>query len=85
MSAWNRWWARLGAVLGTVVLSVFVPVAAWASTATGELVTEEARRRSRGAFGFLGLFCCLVGVGVIVLLVFVLMRMTRNRRGGPPR
>ncbi|SCL65436.1 hypothetical protein GA0070604_5435 [Micromonospora eburnea] len=83
MSAWNRWWGRLGAVLGGIVLSVFVPVAAWASTGTGELVVEAARRR-RGGFGFLGLFCCLVVVGVVVLLVLLLMRLTR-RRSGPPR
>ncbi|MFF0658828.1 MULTISPECIES: hypothetical protein [Micromonospora] len=82
MSAWNKWWGRLGAVLGTVVLSVFVPVAAWASTGTGEIVVEAARRRSRGGFGFLGLLCCLVVVGGIVLLVVLL---TRNRRNRPPR
>ncbi|MFJ8581692.1 hypothetical protein [Micromonospora sp. NPDC093277] len=84
MSAWNRWWGRLGAVLGGIVLSVFVPVAAWASTGTGEVVVEAVRRRPRGGFGFLGLFCCLVVVGVIVLLVLLLMRLTR-RRSGPPR
>ncbi|MFC0031318.1 hypothetical protein ACFFMM_17515 [Micromonospora chaiyaphumensis] len=82
MSAWNRWWGRLSAVLGAVVLSVFVPVAAWASTGTGEVVVEAARRRSRGGFGFLGLLCCLVVVVVIVLLV---LRLMRGRRGGPPR
>ncbi|MEU7715045.1 hypothetical protein ACGF5H_13565 [Micromonospora chalcea] len=82
MSAWNKWWGRLGAVLGTVVLSVFVPVAAWASSGTGEIVVEAARRRSRGGFGFLGLLCCLVVVGGIVLLVLMLMRGRRNR---PPR
>ncbi|MEU5723940.1 hypothetical protein [Micromonospora sp. NPDC047738] len=82
MSAWNRWWGRLGAVLGGVVLAVFVPVAAWASTGTGELVVEAARRRSRGGFGFLGLLCCLVVVGGIVLLVLLL---TRGRRNRPPR
>ncbi|MEV4480601.1 hypothetical protein [Micromonospora coxensis] len=83
MSSLNRWWGRLGAVLGAVVLSVFVPVAAWASTGTGELVVEAARRRSRGGgFGFLGLLCCLAVVVVIVLLV---LRMMRNRRNGPPR
>ena len=81
MSAWNKWWGRLGAVLGTVVLSVFVPVAAWASSGTGEIVVEAARRRSRGGFGFLGLLCCLVVVGGIVLLVL----LTRNRRNRPPR
>ncbi|OKI68872.1 hypothetical protein [Micromonospora sp. CB01531] len=82
MSAWNRWWGRLGAVLGGVVLAVFVPVAAWASTGTGELVVEAARRRSRGGFGILGLLCCLVVVGGIVLLVLLL---TRGRRNRPPR
>ncbi|TDB78182.1 hypothetical protein [Micromonospora sp. KC721] len=81
MSSWNRWWGRLGAVLGTVVLAVFVPVAAWASTNTGELVVEVARRRGRGG-GFLGLLCCLVVVVAIVLLV---LRLMRNRRNGPPR
>ncbi|MFE9656066.1 hypothetical protein [Micromonospora sp. NPDC006431] len=82
MSAWNRWWGRLGAVLGGVALAVFVPVAAWASTGTGELVVEAARRRSRGGFGVLGLLCCLVVVGGIVLMVLLL---TRGRRNRPPR
>ncbi|GGM28337.1 MULTISPECIES: hypothetical protein [Micromonospora] len=82
MSSWSRWWGRLGAVLGTVALSVFVPVAAWASSGTGELVLEAARRRSRGGFGVIGLLCCLV---VVVAVVLLLLRLTRNRRGGPPR
>ncbi|MFI6821986.1 hypothetical protein ACIBJE_13680 [Micromonospora sp. NPDC050187] len=82
MSSWNRWWGRLGAVLGTVVLSVFVPVAAWASTGPGELVVEAARRRRGGGFGLIGLLCCLVVVAVVVLL---LIRMTRGRRGPGPR
>ncbi|MEU3453151.1 hypothetical protein ABZ671_06060 [Micromonospora sp. NPDC006766] len=83
MSAWNRWWGRLGAVLGTVALSAFVPVAAWASTGSGEVVTDVARRR--GGFGFLGLLCCLLVVGVIVAIVLLMMQLMRNRRGGPPR
>ena len=84
MSSFGKWWGRLGTLLGTVVLSVFVPVAAWASTGTGELVVEAARRRGRGFgfFGFLSLLCCLAVVAVIVLLV---LRLTRGRRGGPPR
>ncbi|MEV0805879.1 hypothetical protein [Micromonospora sp. NPDC050200] len=81
MSSWNRWWGRLSAVLGAVVLSVFVPVAAWASTGQGELVVEAARRRSRGG-GFAGLICCLAVVVGIVLLVLWLVR---NRRNRPPR
>ncbi|KOX03988.1 hypothetical protein ACWD6L_03590 [Micromonospora profundi] len=82
MSSFGRWWGRLGAVLGTVVLTVFVPVAAWASTGTGEIVVEAARRRSRGGFGFIGLLCCLV---VVAIIVFLLLRLMRGRRGGPPR
>ncbi|SCG79665.1 hypothetical protein GA0070623_4715 [Micromonospora rifamycinica] len=83
MSTPTKWWGRLAAVFGAVVLSVFVPVAAWASTGTGELVVEAARRRSRGGgFGVFGLLCCLVVVGGIVLLVVLL---TRNRRNRPPR
>ncbi|MEU5940745.1 hypothetical protein ABZ807_16495 [Micromonospora sp. NPDC047548] len=81
MSSWNRWWGRLSAVLGAVVLAVFVPVAAWASTGQGELVMEAARRRSRGG-GFAGLLCCLVVVVGIVLLVLWLVRTLRRR---PPR
>ncbi|MER5453372.1 hypothetical protein ABT008_01140 [Micromonospora sp. NPDC002389] len=79
MSSFGKWWGRLGTLLGTVVLAVFVPVAAWASTGTGELVVEAARRRGRGGgfFGFLGLLCCLAVVAVVVLL---LVRLTRNRR-----
>ena len=82
MSSFGKWWGRLTAVLGAVVLSVFVPVAAWASTGTGELVVEAARRRRGGGFGFIGLLCCLV---VVAGVVFLLLRMMRNRRGGPPR
>lgn len=82
MSSFGKWWGRLGAVLGTVVLTVFVPVAAWASTGTGEMVVEAARRRSRGGFGFIGLLCCLV---VVAIIVFLLLRLMRGRRGGPPR
>ncbi|MEV6368237.1 hypothetical protein AB0L86_15270 [Micromonospora musae] len=80
MSSFGKWWSRLGAVLGAVVLSVFVPVAAWASTGTGELVVEAARRRSRGGigFGFLGALCCLA---VVVVIVLLLLRLTGNRRG----
>ncbi|MBM7490696.1 Na+/melibiose symporter-like transporter [Micromonospora luteifusca] len=84
MSSFGKWWGRLSAVLGAVVLAVFVPVAAWASTGTGELVVEAVRRRrgGGGGFGFLGLLCCLV---VVAIIVFLVLRLTRNRRGGPPR
>ncbi|MFC3501172.1 hypothetical protein ACFOOK_09390 [Micromonospora krabiensis] len=82
MSSFGKWWGRLGAVLGGVVLALYVPVAAWAASGTGELVVEAARRRSRGGFGVIGLLCCLV---VVVVIVLLLLRLMRNRRGGPPR
>ncbi|MEO3773488.1 hypothetical protein [Micromonospora zamorensis] len=82
MSSFGKWWGRLSAVLGGAVLAVFVPVAAWASTGTGELVVEAARRRGRGGFGILPLLCCLV---VVAIVVFLVLRLMRNRRGGPPR
>ncbi|WP_428963694.1 hypothetical protein [Micromonospora fluostatini] len=81
MSSWSRWWGRLGAVLGTVSLAVFVPVAAWASSGTGEVVLEAARRRGGRGFGLIGLLCCLV---VVVAIVLLLLRLMRGRRGGPP-
>ncbi|WP_018583851.1 hypothetical protein [Salinispora arenicola] len=77
MSAFAKWWGRLGTILGTAVLAVFVPVAAWAASGPGELAVEAARRR-RGGFGFLGLLCCLV---VVVLVVLLVLRLTRSRRG----
>ncbi|MER7458537.1 hypothetical protein [Micromonospora sp. NPDC126480] len=83
MSVFGRWWGRLSAVLGAVVLSVFVPVAAWASSGPGEMAVEAVRRRRGGGFGFLGLLCCLVVVALIVF--FIVRMMNRNRRGGPPR
>jgi Na+/melibiose symporter-like transporter len=77
MASVARWLARLGAVVSAMTLAVFVPVAAWASPGTGEVVAAAARRG--GGFSFLGLLCCLVVVGIIVLIVVLLMR---RRRGG---
>ncbi len=78
MFAWGKWLRQLAAVLGVVLLSVFVPVAAWASTGTGERVVEAARRRRLGGAGS---FCCLVVIAVVALLVLWLIR----RRRGTPR
>jgi len=82
MSSFGKWWGRLSAVFGAVVLAVFVPVAAWASTGTGELAVEAVKRRGRSGFGVLPLLCCLV---VIAIVVFLVLRLMRNRRNGPPR
>ena len=83
MSSLIQWWVRLAAVAGTVAMSVFVPVAAWASAGPGGVVVEAARRRPRlGAFGVLSALCCLAVVGIVVVLLLLLMR---NRRSGPRR
>nr|MDT0662818.1 hypothetical protein [Micromonospora sp. DSM 115978] len=80
MAFLRRWSAGLGAVLTAVSLAVFVPVAAWASSGTGEMVVEAARRRPRGGFGIFGALCCLVVIGVIVLIVLLIMRGRRSGR-----
>ncbi|MGI5214610.1 hypothetical protein [Plantactinospora sp. CA-290183] len=77
----KNWWTRLGAVLGTVALAVFVPAVAWASSGPGELVLEAARRRrGSGIGGLFGLVCCLAVAGVIVVVVLLVMRNRRGRR-----
>jgi Na+/melibiose symporter-like transporter len=80
MASLGKWWARLGAVVGAVSLTVFVPVAAWASSPSGEIVLEAARRRRGMGAGFFGLVCCLVVVGAAVLLLVLLLRRRRSGR-----
>lgn len=81
ISVSSRWWARLGTMVGALVLAVFVPVAAWAAGSTGELVTEVARRRPRiGGLGLFGALCCLVVVGGVVLALVLVMRGRRSGR-----
>lgn len=79
MSVWRKWCARLSAIVGAVVLALFVPAMAWAASGPGELAVEAARRRSRGG-GFLSGICCLLVVGIIVLVVMLLMRRRSGRR-----
>lgn len=79
MSAWDTWRGRLGTVLGTVVLSVFVPVAAWASSGTGEIVVRAVGDPRRRKAGFGGLECCVIVVFGIALLVVLLIRLARRR------
>ncbi|MFC7549472.1 hypothetical protein [Plantactinospora sp. GCM10030261] len=72
-------WARLGALATAVFVAVLIPSAAWAASDTGSMVIEAARRRRGTGFGLIGLLCCLVVVGGIVLAVLLIMR---GRRGG---
>ncbi|MCT2279529.1 hypothetical protein [Micromonospora chalcea] len=74
MSARNKWRARLAVVLGTVALSVVVPVAAWAGSGTA---TAMGSKEAKG--GFSGFECCLVAVVAAVALTVKLVRDHRNR------
>ena len=82
MSAVVKWWSRVAAVVTGAVLTLVVPVHAWAaSTGVADVAIEAARyRRRRSGFGFLpifgGLCCLLVVAGIILALVLI----SRNRR-----
>jgi hypothetical protein len=81
MSAAMKWWSRATAAVMGLVLTLVVPVHAWAaSNGVADLAVEAARSRRRGGFGLfgvLGLVCCLVVVGGIVLAVVLI---SRNRK-----
>ena len=84
MSAAMKWWSRATAAMTGLVLTLVVPVHAWAaSNGVADVAVEAARSRGRrggfGVFGVLGLLCCLVVVGGIVLAV-VLISRNRKRR-----
>jgi hypothetical protein len=82
MSSAAKWWTRLSAAVTGAVLTLVIPVHAWAvSTGTADLAVEAARyRRRRSGLGFipiLGGVCCLLVVAAIVLAVVLI---SRNRR-----
>ena len=85
MSAMVKWWSRTAAAVTGVMLTLVVPVHAWAvSNGTADLAIEAARvRRRRGGFGFFGLLggvCCLFVVAAIVLIIVLSSRRRRGRR-----
>ena len=84
MSAAMKWWYRATAALTGAMLTLVVPVHAWAaSNGVADIAIEAARyRRRRTGFGFvpiLGGLCCLLVVAGIVL-AFVLISRNRRRR-----
>jgi hypothetical protein len=83
MSSAVKWWSRLSAAVTGAVLTLVIPVHAWAaSTGATEVAVQAARSRRRGGFGILPIFgglCCLLVVGGIVL-AFVLISRNRKRR-----
>jgi len=82
MSAAVKWWSRVTAAVTGAVLTLVVPVHAWAASKGLDGVAIEAvkYRRRRGGFGF-GIIavCCLVVVGIIALIIFLIIR-SRNRK-----
>ena len=81
MSAATKWWSRATAAVIGLVLTMVVPVHAWAaSTGVADVAVEAARARRRGGIGVIGILggvCCLVVVGGIVLAVVLI---SRNRK-----
>lgn len=82
MSEVGKWWTRVAAAVTGVMLTLVVPVHAWAaSNGVDDLAIEAARRRRRGglgAFGLLGGVCCLLVVGAIVLVVVLILRRRKK-------
>jgi hypothetical protein len=69
MTRLSTLWAAIVAGL----LSTFViPATAWA--AESGVADLAAKRPKIGGFGIFGALCCLVVVGVIVLVVFLIMK-----------
>lgn len=83
MSSGAKWWTRASMALTGVVLSLVVPVHAWAaSNGVADVAIEAAKvRRRRSGLGFFGVgaLCCLVVVGAIALSIVLIMKR-RNRR-----
>ena len=88
MSAAVKWWSRMAAVVTGAMLTLVVPVHAWAaSNGVADVAIEAARyRRSRGGFGILSLpaLCCLFVVAAIVLGIVLILRNRRRRPDDRP-
>ena len=85
MSAVVKWWSRAAAAVTGVVLTLVVPVHAWAaSNGVADVAIEAAKYRRRrsgfGAFGLLGGLCCLIVVAGIVLAIVLISRGRRRKQ-----
>ncbi|WP_433370065.1 hypothetical protein ACQPZX_44795 [Actinoplanes sp. CA-142083] len=85
MSAVVKWWSRAAAAVTGVVLTLVVPVHAWAAgNGVADVAIEAAKYRRRrsgfGFFGFLGGLCCLIVVAGIVLAIVLISRGRRKKQ-----
>jgi len=84
MSGAVKWWSRVSAAVTGAMLTLVVPVHAWAaSNGVADVAIEAAKyRRRRTGFGFFWLpgLCCLLVVAAVVLAIVLI---SRNRRRGP--
>ena len=82
MSAVMKWWSRVAAAVTGAVLTLVVPVHAWAaSNGVADIAVEAVkyrRRRGFGAFGLLGSLCCLAVVAAIVLAIVLISRKRKR-------
>ncbi|MGC4806366.1 hypothetical protein [Micromonospora sp. DT233] len=58
---------------------MFIPVAAWASSGSGEIVVRAGQNARPGKDGFSGIDCCIIVVFGIGLLVVLLIKLARSR------
>jgi ABC-type multidrug transport system permease subunit len=83
MSSAVKWWSRLTAAMTGAILTLVVPVHAWAaSNGVADVAVEAVRyRRRRGGLGFglIGALCCLAVVAVIVLVIYLISRNRKRR------
>ncbi|WP_433297688.1 hypothetical protein ACQP2F_41650 [Actinoplanes sp. CA-030573] len=85
MSAVVKWWSRAAAAVTGLVLTLVIPVHAWAaSNGVADVAVEAAKyRRRRGGFGFFPIFgglCCLLVVAAIVLAIVLISRGRRKKQ-----
>lgn len=85
MSAVVKWWSRAAAAVTGVVLTLIVPVHAWAAgNGVADVALEAAKYRRRGrGFGFFG-FLCLCFLFVIGAIVLAIVLISRGRRRKQP-
>jgi hypothetical protein len=79
MNSVTKWFSRVSAAALGAVLTLVIPVHAWAAGTGAAEAVRFRSRRGLGIFPIFGGVCCLLVVGGIVLAV-VLISRNRKRR-----